>query len=916
MDDLSAPILITKLHIPTPRSRRVERPRLLAQLMGQPDAGLVLLCAPAGYGKTTLLTEWARHLVAQNVRVAWLSLEENDNDPLRFWTYVIHAFRCLPDCARLGENLLDLLRLPEPPPLPHLITLLINELAALEAGWALILDDYHTISDSEIQSGLVFLLNHLPAQLRVVIASRITPHLPLPRLRARAKILELRAEDLRFTPAESARFLTHVMELDLEPQDAAALDLRTEGWAAGLQLAALSLHGNPPDAAVQPFGGDDRYVLDYLIEEVLGKQPPAVQNFLLQTSLLARFCGPLCDAVVQIQPAVEGPFAPETGPSQAIFETLEAANLFIIPLDPQRRWYRYHHLFADLLRHQLERQAPQLIAGLHRRASAWFEAQGWIDEAVYHAGAADPDLAAGLIERHYTDLIARFDCGPLVQWLSVLPEGRIQVSPALCLARAWINLFQIHNERCDEWLEKAEAVLFTVTRPEELRSLRGQMAAIRSTVAIGRSENEQALEYARQALDNLTPAVALLRALIHLNIGDAYMREDFEISAQSLREAICLSGELTNPGFTMICAGSLVNVFIIHGRLREAAQAYHAAREIEARWMAQGGRPLPEAGKLLGSYAQILYQWNDLEAAQEIAAEGILRCEEWGHSDHILDARLALAHIQQASGRPDEANAGVAQARLSLQKTIRRVQSHSSLAREKKLQRSIENLAYQEAFIALQQNRLADVEGWVALKGADHLTTPGDRTLYAWLLLRRGQSAAAIPFLESAAADPEQRGYRIRIRALALLAWACQDCGQPERALAILAQAVTLAEPEGYLAPFLEIGSPLIGLLELLSHRLDAGTGLHAYLTRLRSAFNARTQSLPSGAPPRLVEALTERERDVLRLLSQGRSNSDIAAALFVSVNTIKTHIKHLYGKLAAETRVELVEKSRRLGLL
>ncbi len=928
--DYQLPLLVTKLHVPGVRERWVARGRLLARLAARPACGLVIISAPAGYGKTSLLADWIRALGQESPApaLAWLSLDESDNNPIQFWNGVAAALQRLPAFLRAGQALaerlepelfelpVDLDRLPGPAALPleNTLRLFINDLAGLAEPLVLVLDDYHVVTASSVHESMAFLLSHLPPRLCLVISSRSDPTLaalPVPLLRARGQVLELTAADLRFTPEEAARFLSDVMELHLSPQDAAFLENQTEGWAAGLQLAALSLQGSQTLQKVEHFSGSDRYVLDYLTQEVLDRQPPQIKDFLLHTAILTRLTAPLCDELT-------GEPSRAAGQSQSILERLEAANLFVVPLDRQRRWYRYHHLFAELLRDQLARLSPDLLPELHRRAARWHWEHGFYTEAIEHALQADPELAAGWIEDISVEIELRMDTETLLGWLGALPPGLVAARPGLCMAQAWVDLIQFRYAACEVRLAQVEQA---VDRLGGDPALRGQAAAVHSTLEIARGDHQRALEYARLALADLPPHLERLRALIQLDIGDALQGIDAPTAKQALRQAVEISQEWDHPSFRMICTGSLVNTLFSQGRLREAEAEFQAAQAEERAWIAQGHNPLDESGKLLALYANVLYERDELEQARDLARESITRCERWGHLKHQVDGWVALARASHALGDTAEAEMALAKARAAVPREYLHPEQADALPWRTKLLYKLGQVDYAEAFFAYIEGREAWLDRWAAERGLNLAApTPGaagrDLYLYARILVRRGgeaQAQAVLSLLQPLYEDARRQDLRLREATLCLLkACACRALGRPGEALAAIHRAVTLCVEEGCRRLFLDTGRPAAEVLQFLLDEGRPEEPVRTYAGDLLARF--RPGQRQPGAQQ--IEPLTHRELDVLRLLSTGRSNAEIAAALFVSDNTVKTHIRHIYEKLQAGNRVELVETARKMGLV
>ena len=660
---MSTPILATKLYVPQPRASLVRRPRLINRLNRGLHGKLTLISAPAGFGKTTLISEWLEdlRLATYDLRedaarengivnrkskivnqTAWLSLDDGDSDPIRFLTYLVAALQtAAPD---VGDKVLALLQSPQPPASESLLTLLLNELAAVPHDCVLVLDDYHVLDAPAVDAALTFLLEHLPPSMHLVIATREDPALPLARLRARGQLTELRAADLRFTAAEAAGFLNDAMGLRLAADEVAALEERTEGWIAGLQLAAISMQGRQDAGAnhvaefIHSFTGSHRFVMDYLVEEVLQQQSASVQKFLLQTSILDRLCGPLCDAVTG-NPAASG---------QATLEALDQSNLFIVPLDNERRWYRYHRLFADLLRQRLHQHKAQAgaeeIASYHRRASLWYEENDLVLEAFAHATAAsDVARAERLIEGQGVPL--HFQPGgvrPVLNWLSSLSLNVLNAYPSLWTAYASVLLVTGQPQRVEEKLRSAEVALQDAEPNDRTRDLIGRIAAIRATAAAGQKQVEAIIDYSRRALQHLHPNNSAFRTSTSWKLGYAYQLQGNYAAASEAYEEVISTGEATgNVIFVIMAMIGLGGIQQERGELEQAASTYRRALAL------YGDQLLPSAGHACLGLAQIHLAWRELDAAQHYAEQGAQLTELQGDDLHARCQSL-LVQINRA----------------------------------------------------------------------------------------------------------------------------------------------------------------------------------------------------------------------------------------------------------------------------
>ncbi len=915
---MATPILTTKLYAPPPRAELVTRPRLIDRLnRGLRRApGVSLVCAPAGFGKTTLVSYWLRQV---NRPVAWLSLDEGDNDPNRFLNYFIAALRQIfPQIEPSTHSMY-----PAPPlqneQLETVLTLLINEIAGTTGQFVLVLDDYHEITTAAIHQLLTFWLDYLPPQLHVVIISRVDPPLPVARLRGRGQLTEVRAADLRFALEEAADFLNRLMGLNLAADDVAALAQRTEGWVVGLQLAAYSMQENPNRSKfVARFTGDDRYVTDYLVDEVFSRQPQLVQEFLLRTSILGRLNGSLCDAVLNsagsVQPA--GQFAT----SQAILEYLEQSNLFIIPLDNQRRWYRHHQLFADLLRHRLQQTRPELLPELHRRAAEWHEAQDFNSEALHHFLAAKDFLrAAPLIES--IGAIVYWQHGEfntLLGWLNQLPRPLVYSRPKLCLLYAEVLYLAGQFDALEPFLNAAEAALQpggNAPATPEGEFLLGEVLAIRVLAAGVQGDTSravQAIELAFRALKLLPTEEHRLRALLTLGLAEAYyLNGQMDTAAHTYQTAseLALAGD--NLFLALASLFRLTHVFIIKGQLNNSAAVCAAIQRLIDE------RPMPIALATNIHLADLQRERNQLDTAeQQLQAAFAAEQQQWTNPRIAIEANLTLGRTRQAKGD----FAGAAQAFQVAAQVEFQHQTTSAW--------DLPPIEPYRARLELARGNLAAADRWLAeqkLQPTDplnHLNAVDYFTL-ARALLARGQTASAQTLLErlrqSAVADG--RGLH-QIEALALLALAHHAAGRPSEAFAALEQALNLAAPEGFVRIFLDEGQPALTLLAAFCQSPAAGGPAAAYARCLLTEAGA--VALPVSSPAEkpaaksqnLVEPLTSREIEVLQLIAGGFTNHEIAARLVLTTGTVKLHAHNIYGKLGVNSRTQAIARATALGLL
>jgi len=938
------PLLRTKLHIPPVRPDLVPRLRLIQALEAGLQRKLILVSAPAGYGKTMLLAEWIASFGTPALKstdtaskCCWLSLDEGDNDPARFLSYVVAALQTA--ATALGEDVASALQSPHPPKLVDLFAFLVNQVGAVSDDLLLVLDDYHLITAQPVHDALTFLLEHQPANLHLVIATRADPPLPIARLRARGQLTELRQADLSFTPEETTLFLNQVMGLKLLPVDVAALEARTEGWIAGLQMAALAGRGKSDTAKfIAEFTGTHRHILDYLLEEVLNREPALVQDFLLQTSILDRLCGPLCDAVLSMKvgrgsrdgqqtplpPYSHTPQQFQTG--QDILEYLEHANLFIVPLDDRREWYRYHRLFSDLLRQRLHKSRPDVVCPLHHRASAWYAANGDVPSAIDHAlKAEDFGVAADLIERVAESTLMRGETTTLLRWSDALPAEAICARPVLCMLDAWTLLLSGRP------LDVVEARL-AAAEPYSER-IPGQIAALRSLLAAYQVRLNDALQLARQALVELPEESVLMRSFV-LWILSAYgaLYRDASDVVVPLDQLARIGLDSGNVLVALSALTQLAEAERRCGRLHKAWTLYQRALDLATD--AQGRR-LPLAGQPLMGLGDLAGEWHDFEAAERYLLDSIALTEQWNEIGAI-EAYLALAWLMWVQGDADGAQELIDTARqLAIRFDVTDVDDWA--------------VALSQARFALAQGDLATAQCWIeaqdVMSYADeplpeaYDTQPLYRlrkyelVVLSRLLVLQGKPEDALAVLDRLlpVARRQQRPSLI-IECHLLKALAFEKSGRRDQAMAALEQALILAEPEGYTRPFVDMGEPLRLLIAdfgaWIERQQRGGIGVRAYayaeklLSVLGEDFPSSHDMAFSKIENRkskienLIEPLSDREMDVLRLLDSSLSTAEIAEALFVSVHTVRSHLKNIYSKLDVHSRYEAVARAKGISLL
>jgi LuxR family maltose regulon positive regulatory protein len=904
---MSTPILATKLYVPPPRPNLVRRPRLIARLNEGLHRKLTLISAPAGFGKTTLVSEW---LAGCPRPAAWLSVDEGENDPARFLAYLVAALQTI--ATGIGAGMLSVLQSPQPPPTESILTALLNEITTLPDNFVLVLDDYHAIDAKPVDLALTFLLEHVPPQMHLVIATREDPPLPLARLRARGQLTELRAADLRFTPAEAAEFLNPVMGLSLSAADIAALEDRTEGWIAGLQLAALSVQGRQDiPRFIRAFAGDNHYIVDYLVDEVLQRQPAPVRGFLLQTAIIDRLNGPLCDAVT----------GQEEG--NARLEALERGNFFVVPLDDQRHWYRYHHLFADVLNAHLLAEQPDQVSTLHRRASEWYEQNDLPSDAIRHALAAkDFARAAGLVELAVPAMRRSRREATVLGWLQALPDELIHVRPVLSVGYAWALLMGGELEGVEARLHDAERWLDTtvdiselalspsaemvVVDEEEFRGLPGSIAIYRAAIALALGDVANTMKYARRVLDLVPEDDHLRRGSAAGFLGLAYWTSgNLDAAHRSYAEYMARVQRAGYISDAIGCSIALADIRIAQGRLREAMSTYERGLQLATE---QGAHVLRGAADMHVGMSELYRERDDLNAA----TQHLLRSQELGEHTGLPQNRyrwrVAMARIRVAKGDLDGA--------LDLLHEAERLYVSDFFP-------NVRPVAALKARVWVAQGRLGEALGWAREQGLsveDDLSylREFEHITLARVLLARSKSERAersmheaIGLLErllQAAEEGERTGRVIEI--LVLQALAHQMQGDIPAALAPLERALTLAEPEGYVRIFVDEGPPMAVLLEQAASYGFAPT----YVRRLLTAFGRAEDRAP--VQPGVIEPLSEREREVLRLLGTDLSGPDMARELMVSLNTVRTHTQNIYTKLGVNTRRAAVRRAAELDLL
>lgn len=889
---MQVPLIATKFSLPPLRKGAVSRLRLLEKLNHSIDAKLTLISASAGFGKTTLVLAWLQTLIekGEGKRIAWFALDESDNDPARFWNGVVLALQSV--WPGVGQEAMSMFKSAQPVPIEAILTVLVNEIAALakEDSFFLVFDDFHVVTTPQILTAFTFLLEHLPAGLHLVATTRVDPSLPLPRLRARHQLIEIRTDELRFTSVETAAFLNQCMGLNLSEADIDILEARTEGWIAGVQMAALSMQ-NAPDTTefIRLFTGSNRYILEYLLDEVLQREPDEVQTFLLETSILDRLCSDLCEAVTGKQGG------------QRLLEHLENANLFIVPLDYERHWYRYHPLFGELLRIQMERTNPETFAALHRKAAEWYEPNGYFEEAVQHLLVIkDFDRAARLIERVAFDLLDRGEIGTLVAWLRLLPAETVRTRPWLCVLDAWMLILTGQAEAIEIRLQDTESAIQTVgLPPAQTDRIRAYISAIRAQVSFIQGGAPAAIEFAKSALNRLSGEDHVIGATTATILGAGYAYiADFSSAVVAFEKARSVSLAGGNQFNAMVAGSALAQIAVVQGRLRDAYQIYQDGLRVA------GKSAFLAPGYTYAGLANVLCERNEMDTALQYASQSVELCKLIGQAEILMTAYTSLARVLCARREFDAA--------LDTLEEARRVASEISAW-------SLDTIQILQARVWLAKGDLESAILWSQTGGysieepASFHREQGLLTLARIRMAQRqhDQIVAILERLRQEAEGSGRSGSLIEIYILQALNFEAR--ADTQVAFEALGKALALARSEGYQRIFLDEGEAMRGLL--LKYRKESRLS-NAYLDRLLSAFSGKHPAVSAGQEFALVEPLSERELEVLRMLAAGRSNPEIAGELYVSLNTVKAHVKSIFAKLETHNRTQATQRARDLRLI
>jgi LuxR family maltose regulon positive regulatory protein len=878
------PLLKTKLYLPKTRSDLVSRPRLIERLNAGMESKLILISAPAGFGKTTLLCEWVEK---SGLPTGWLSLDEDDNDLTRFLTYLIKALQII--YSNIDQTPLELLRTPQKPSVQGAFTVLINQLEEVPFDFLLVMDDYHLIEDQNIHQAMDFLLSYLPPNMHVAIVSRSDPPLHLARLRGQGHLLEVRMDDLRFHQDECKQFFQQSLGARFSESDMARLLARTEGWVTGLQMAALSLQGQHDISGfISSFSGSHRYILDYLIEEVLQRQSGQVRNFLYQTSILSRLNSALCNQVTDRED------------SQAVLAELDRSNLFVIPLDEERIWYRYHRLFSDLLRARLEENLPDQIPELHRRASRWFAENGSVSFAIDHSlSAGDYQQAILLIEGIAERTLLQAQVSTLLRWQDKLPREQVEMHPDLEFIFLWAQAIRGYQ------FDQVRSELEKLGKTRQIRA--GRKETLQAFIEISLANLEKAGEFGQQALKELHPEDVYFRGIaLWAYAVSRVVRQNLKESYQVLQELLQVSQVQEHTLFSVLTASQMGRIQMRLGNLGQAEQIYQETLEAcrDTR-----GNLLPIAGEVLEGLGELYLEMNRLDQATDCLLEGIELTKQW-REVAAMEPYISLSRVKQAQGDWDAAQD-------ALNKAMDLAVKYDVIDFDDRI------VEIWQARLWLAQGRLDLVQQWAGEKGLDEqdrLQPWGEaepteyqlrlRELLAVTILhlKQGNFALALESIDWQMDAAQQQGRAItQLELLLLKAEALSALGEADQALGVLEQALEIGRMAGYVRSFLDRGQPVRELLQQAQPT--------EYVQALLAAFEAPVP--PAGkAPQSLIDPLSEREVEVLHLLPTNLTSPEMAEALYIGVNTVRSHIKSIYSKLGVHKRSEAVSNARELGLL
>ena len=913
---MSVPVLSTKLHIPRARANGVSRPRLTEKLLAsmKQTGNCALLSGPAGFGKTTLLSDFVAELQQP---VAWVSLDEADNDPIRFWTYLITA--CQSIQPEIGEAALGVLQSPQQLPDETIATILINDIVRLDTDLIIVLDDYHIIQNSTIHSALAFLLDHLPDHLHIVISTRVDPPWPLARLRARNQLVEIRAADLRFSAEETSIFLSQVMGLRLSAEDVAALEARTEGWIASLQLAAISMRGRSNVTGfIKAFTGSHVYVAEYLIEEVLERQSEEVKTFLLQTSILEQLNGKLCEAVS------------ERPDSQTMLKYLYQSNLFVHPLDDEGRWFRYHHLFADLLRARIRQSLSEGdLMALHRRAAAWFEQTGMISEAIEHSLAAkDYSHGIQIIGNVALPMILQAHVRTVDGWLRSIPQTYLEQSLELNMAFAWLNLLRGTFSEATPYVERLFTMFSSIDRRDQNSSIHGEWLALQSRLLSVQGKTAESQDLANQALQILPETAVHIRSLIYINQATIYQQMlDYDHAAETFQMIVRDSQATGNFTFEILGTSGQAQMLLQQGKLHAGFEiASQGVRRLEIT-----GKTTPFSATLYGELGQIHYHWHQLDQARSYLLRSIQASGLNGYSDPEIYHHVMLSRMFQMEEDWD-ASAREMQKASDLAKAIPPAMTREHvLSQQVRVDLVFSRFAAAQSLLRAEGFTFNEIFHFPDLAPGTSVTDPlgmlynsalrvllvEAKTIHDPAYLKSGIELAGLVL----AGELQCRHIPVALETLLLRSQLHAALGDDQGSLADVIKALQLGEPEGFISIFVEEGQPIAeALTTLLKHNLH-GTVRPSYVQEILTAF-PKTQSdrvVIGGAVDQdlsPIEPLTPRELEVLRLIVAGDSNQTIADKLVITLSAVKKHTGNIFNKLNVSSRTQAVARARLIGLL
>jgi len=893
---VSIQIIPTKLFIPPLRESTIARSRLFEEINRGLTGKLTLITAPAGFGKTTVLSECAHHWQRP---ISWISLDPGDNDQTRFLTYFISALKSISD--GFGQSVLDALQASQPPSMENLLCGLINEIVEIQKPFVLVLDDFHFITNPKINEILMFIIDNQPPDMHLVISSRSDPPWPLARWRARQEMIEIRAQDLRFNIDEVTILLNQVWGLGLSDSDVIKLDTKTEGWIAGLLMAAISVKGRDNISAyIDSFEASHRFIFDYLMEEVLDQLSPDLQNFLLRTSILDRLCAPLCNAIL------------DRSDSQSFLQQVEKMNLYLFPLDDQRYWYRYHRLFSDLLVSRFKEINPEEEYDLHRQASSWYESNDFLLEAVGQAFAAnDIQRVAQLAEKNVLGLMDRGELSTLVQWIDRLPTNLMDDYPWLKVAQSWALTQSGSFEDAIVWASSAEATI--QKEPDILKEsnhhIAGHIAAVRCYIEIlSLGDYEKASIFGQQALEYLPDTDMRTRGMVMVYLGMLQrVHQDMSAALKTLNTALGIYKSTDQSTVVVEILSQIARVRREQGLLHETARLCQEALALADQYAKGGQHRLPIAAYTMGVLGRVYYEWNQLDQALEIGLQALALSERWGQANTLMGNQLFLAKIYRVMGRFQDALESIRAARIS--------GGHLSDTHEFVIHTH-------EIKIRLAMGDIQAVDSWVKQAGASNETLQGESF---WdlapliLALYREKRISSLDEL-SYALDRilllfEENGvWRRSMKVNILKAMIFQVQGEYERGLNALEKALSFSESEGYIRSYLDQGAPMG---DLLRKAIAAGNNCE-YSNRLLIELQTdleRSSKLPDRNSISVLEALTDREIEVLRLLSTNLPIPEIANELVITTGTLRTHIKRIYGKLNVHSRFEAVTLAKEMRI-